>query len=791
MLMDFLARHQLNLMLLFSGMCGIIAVFVMFMKSVSKRRRISLLIVELGSMFLLMADRFAYTYRGNVSALGYWMVRFSNFAVFFLTLMVLFGFNMYLIDLYEIDAQQAAPKRLKFVNIMVLTGHLMLVISQITGFYYSFDEFNRYQRGPGFMISYIMPFLILTIQLSVIVQYYKRLSPYISLSLLLFTIIPMTASVLQIWLYGLSLTNLTIVGVAVLVYIFALKDMNDTVDHANSMRIEFLTEEQRSMRRLFEQTASALANAIDAKDKYTHGHSTRVASYSKTIAKMAGKSDKECDDIYYAALLHDIGKIGISDAIINKVGKLTPEEYAEIKRHCVIGKDILSSIVEFPYLSIGAHHHHERYDGKGYPDRLKGNDIPELARIIAVADAYDAMTSKRSYRDPLPQQKVREIIIEEMGSQFDPFFAAQMIHLIDRDTEYDMREKEDVKEFAGNDELVFENFRDWISEGMLIRHNLTHIRFRIDPLEDHEDTEAIPGLVLFDSLDGRAHNDDKAKELLYTEYAELRFDGSFTLKDARKIQPSVSDFTNSVYGPNEYEIDMVRIKDHVKIRITNSSRIVEFIIALYDSTRYAYLGFTGSNCHIRIHSVKYSDEKISENYIPRIAELISYIGGETGDIPNVQVDGYRSDTSKGIELDTALQLSFRSKSLPTSRLIWHCPFISIYSSDDGEVGGENFREFALVRFDGEVWDDGEFASNEFFINQNDSFQGWDNWKESNRKGMDCVVNIKRDGKTIILSTENCGIFLKCTTRLKNENEKVYISVTGDQCAITNIRIKKD
>ena len=791
MLMDFLARHQLNLMILFSGMCGIIAVFVMFMKAVSKRRKISLLIVELSSMFLLMADRAAYIYRRNNTDLGFWMVRISNFSVFFLTWLVLFGFNMYLIDLYEVDAKQATPKRLKFINFMVPLGLIMLTGSQFTGFYYTFDEFNRYQRGPGFMISYIMPFLILVIQLSVIINYYKRLSPYISLSLLLFTTIPMIASILQIWCYGLSLINLTIVGVAVLIYIFALKDMNDTVDHANSMRIEFLTEEQKSMRRLFEQTASALANAIDAKDRYTHGHSARVANYSKTIAKMVGKSEKECDDIYYAALLHDIGKIGISDEIINKEGKLTPEEYDEIKKHPVIGKDILSSIVEFPYLSIGAHHHHERYDGKGYPDKLKGNDIPELARIIAVADAYDAMTSKRSYRDPLPQQKVREIIIEEMGAQFDPVFAAQILHMIDRDEEYNMREKDDVKEFVGNDELVFENFRDWISEGIHIMHHMIRIRFSITPVEGREDEETIPGLVLFDSLDGRAHDDDKAKELLYTEYAELRFDGSYTLKDSRKIQPSVNEFKNSIYGPDEYEIDMVRVKDHIKLTITDSTKIVEFIIALDDSTRYAYLGFTGSNCHFMIHSIKHSDEKIGENYIPRIADLISYIDGETGDIPNVQVDGYRSSSSKGIELDGPLQISFRSKSLPTSRLIWHCPFVSVYSSDDGEVTGDNFREFALVRFDGEVWDDGEFASNEFFINQNDAFEGWDNWKNCNRNGMDCVVHIKRDGKVIILSTENCGIFLKCTTRLKNENEKVYISITGDQCAITNIRINKD
>ena len=778
-------------MLLFSGMCGIIAVFILFMKFVSMRRRISLLIVELSAMFLLMADRASYIYRGNTTDLGYWMVRISNFSVYFLTLLILLGFNIYLIDLYEVDAKQTTPKRLKFINIMVLIGLLILVISQINGFYYTFDEFNRYVRGPGFIVSYIPPFLTLVIQLSVIIQYYKRLSRNVSISLLLFSVIPMIASVLQIWLYGLSLTNLTIVGAAVLIYIFALKDMNDTVDHANSMRIEFLTEEQKSMRRLFEQTASALANAIDAKDKYTHGHSARVANYSRTIAKMVGKSEKECDDIYYAALLHDIGKIGVSDAIINKVGKLTPDEYDEIKKHPVIGKDILSSIVEFPYLSIGAHHHHERYDGKGYPDKLKGNDIPELARIIAVADAYDAMTSKRSYRDPLPQQKVREIFIEEMGAQFDPIFATQIIHMIDRDTEYDLREKEDVMEFTGNDELVFENMRDWISEGILIRRSLIRIHFTLKPLEDHEDEDVVPALVLFDSLDGRAHNDDKAEELLYTEYAELRFDGSCSLKDARKIKPTVSDFTNSVYGPDEYEIDMVRIKDHVKIRITNSKKIVEYIIALEDSTRYAYLGFTGDNCHFLIRSVKHSDEKISENYIPRIAELISYIDGETGDIPNVQVDGYRSSSSKGIEVKGSMQLTFRSKSLPTSRLIWHCPFVSVYTSEDGEVSGDNYQEFALVRFDGEVWDDGTYAVNEFFINQNDAFEGWDNWKKANREGLDCVVNIKRDGRTIILSTENCGIFLKCTTKLKTDDEKVYVAVTGDQCAITNIRINKN
>lgn len=406
-MMDYLAGHQANIMSTLSIMCGFIAVFVLFMKSLPKKRRNALLVIEISSMVLLMADCFAYTYRGDPSALGYWIVRISNFLVFFLNIGILYSFNAYLRSLYHDANHLTGSKRLTVVKYLGVAGATMLIVSQFTGIYYTFDSSNTYQRGPGFFICYLVPAVILVIQISVIIQNYKKLSTMMSLSLLLFSIMPLVASVFQTVFYGLSLINTTIAAMALLLYLFALKDMNDTYAHANDLKIEYLTAEQQSMKRLFGQTAEALASAIDAKDKYTHGHSARVASYSKMIARMVGKDEKECDEIYFAALLHDIGKIGISDEIINKKGKLTDEEYEAIKQHAVIGKQILTSIVEFPYLSIGAHHHHERFDGRGYPDKLKGSDIPELARIIAVADAYDAMTSKRSYRDPLPQATVR------------------------------------------------------------------------------------------------------------------------------------------------------------------------------------------------------------------------------------------------------------------------------------------------------------------------------------------------------------------------------------------------
>ena len=206
------------------------------------------------------------------------------------------------------------------------------------------------------------------------------------------------------------------------------------------MEIEFYRQEKEREHDMFEQTAEALASAIDAKDRYTHGHSSRVAQYSRMIAEDAGKSEEECEQIYFAALLHDVGKIGIADTIINKDGKLTDEEFAQIKLHPLFGSRILSQIHQSPELQIGARNHHERYDGKGYPDGLKGDEIPELARIIGVADAYDAMTSKRSYRDPLPQERVRNEIAKGMGTQFDPKFAEIMLRRIDLDTEYTMKE---------------------------------------------------------------------------------------------------------------------------------------------------------------------------------------------------------------------------------------------------------------------------------------------------------------------------------------------------------------
>lgn len=185
---------------------------------------------------------------------------------------------------------------------------------------------------------------------------------------------------------------------------------------------------------------AALSQSVEAKDEYTKGHSSRVAKYSRMIATKSGWSEEDQKKVYYAGLLHDVGKIGIADEIINKKGRLTDEEFEKIKTHTIIGERILKDIKDFPEFLVAAKSHHERYDGRGYPEHLIGEMIPDIARIIGVADSYDAMTSNRSYRSVMPQEAVREQIQNGLGTQFDPFYGRIMLEIIAEDKGYLLHE---------------------------------------------------------------------------------------------------------------------------------------------------------------------------------------------------------------------------------------------------------------------------------------------------------------------------------------------------------------
>ena len=169
---------------------------------------------------------------------------------------------------------------------------------------------------------------------------------------------------------------------------------------------------------------------VEAKDTYTRGHSDRVSEYSVLIGKKLGLNEEDIRRLRIGGLFHDIGKIGVPDSILQKNGKLSDDEYSEIKNHPTIGVHILSSASMFQDILPIVKHHHERYDGRGYPSQLKGEDIPYLARIAAVADAFDAMTSRRVYRDSLPIDVVITEIEKNKGTQFDPNIAEAFLEIL-------------------------------------------------------------------------------------------------------------------------------------------------------------------------------------------------------------------------------------------------------------------------------------------------------------------------------------------------------------------------
>ena len=553
--------------------------------------------------------------------------------------------------------------------------------------------------------------------------------------------------------------------------------------------LDVTAEQQAREQKLLQELIESYAQVVDAKDPYTNGHSSRVAEYAVKIAELSGKSDEECQQIYFTALLHDVGKVGIPDAIINKPGKLTQEEFNIIKQHPEKGNRILSQIDEFSYLSLGAHFHHERYDGKGYPNGLKGTDIPEIARIIACADAYDAMTSRRSYRDPIPQHIVREEFVKGIGTQFDPEFARNMLHLIDLDAEYAMKDRGENKEIRDNNQLLLTYHRSAITPGILLSANVTTVKLTVNPDSPNSRNHPKPSVVLFDSLDGHIHELEKdKKEMLDFEYGEIWFGGRFSVAGARKMESTTDEGYNASKG--KYTIEAVRIKDHALVRIVGSNgKDFETIVALPDSSRFVYLALTGEHCLITDIEISKSDKEVPESYIPRIAEEISYINGPEGDIPNVEMDGYRTDSTKGILLKDNLTISFHTMSLPTARLVWHCPFVSIFTSGDGIIGGKDFRELTLMRLDGECWEGDPVCSMELKVTKTSDFKNWNAWKEYNHNGYDVTVNIVRDGNKIHTTTTNGGISVHATTILNGDVDPIYVALTGDQCAITNIKIR--
>lgn len=770
--------HQVDIMLALSSICVIIAVFAGITKTLPAHRKHALLGMEISAAIWLDADRVAYIYRGMPGEMGFWVVRISNFFVFLMTIVLLFAVNQYLEDVFLNEGGfKKVPIPLICADIMAALAAILVCVSQFTGLYYTFDANNTYQRSPVYFLSYVFPYVIMMIQLAMIIKHRKAVRGKIAISLLLFDLVSLIASLIQFFAYGVSLVDMSAVVMVIGLYIFALVDMNERVEEANRIAINHLKNEQESMKRLFSQTATAMASAIDTRDAFTKDHSLRVAHYSKMIAERSGMDEQTCDEIYFTALLHDVGKIGS----------------AEGEEHSAASGEILSVIKEYPFLSEGARHHHEHYDGSGHPDGLKGEEIPDSARIIAVADAYDIMTSKRSDHDPLPQATVRDEIERGTGTLYDPEFAGIMVEMIDEDTEYLMRQQDEEEDYRERYDLTkvsgihFAEYKEIVSDGIKLSDSIVKIHLEAVADKDAPFANSIPAMILFDSFDGCVHTEEyKIRSLHYREYGEIWLDGKTVSTVARNMQTDIR--RNDERSGNAYDIEAVKVRDHVKITIAGGGRDIEVITALPDSASGAYISFSGDTCSIVNVSVKDSGIKVEEGYIPRIAEEVSYTDRMEGDIPNLQIEDLRSAYTRGIPLSNDMRLLFHTMSLPTARLIWHCAYLLMYVSPDGSIGGNDYKEIACIRLDGENITKRPKAIIDLNVRKTADFAGWDEWKKVNKKGFDCEVFFARGRNRIKLYTQNCGISIVCDAQISDDMTDVYVALTGEQCALTEIRV---
>lgn len=788
---DFIRTYQLNIMLALSASCITIALLLFITRFIPGIRRAILIVMEFVAAFLLWFDRLAYIYAGNLTRKGYFMVRFSNFMVFFLTPAIVFCFNLCIIDiLSDGDEKKPVPRRLIAVNVVAVIGMLLAVISAFTGLYYYFDESNRYQRGPGFLLAYSTPIIATLLQFSVVWSYRRKLRRFIFLALSIYIVVPMLVGILQIFLYGLSITNMSMVLVSILLYVFIYLDVNDEVEKAHSAQMLKLEEGRESMRKLFDESARIFMSKLDERNAYTGGHSLRVADYAVRLATESGFDKKECEDAYYTALLHDIGRIEIPDEVISKEDNRTDEEKELLKNLTLTGSDILAGMTSYPELSKNVRCCSEKYDGSGYPEGLKGEKIPKAARIVAVANAYDRMTSRNSYRDPLPQPIVREELLKGAGSEFDPEYAKHMLRIIDSDYEYSMREEGTMKDEGIPEIIKCAEYRDNTMKGVKIDTYTTVIKFRFKADEKQEGRFSAPAIILFDSYDGAVHNDARTiRAYGYKEYAELWFDGHYNCTMARNVEDRTEKLPDAK-ADDMYEVRAVRQEDHLKLDLLGGGVKTEFIVALPNGTAWAYIGLTGEHCLLSDISVSEHKDDIPTDGIRRISDSINYIDRLESDIPNIQIDGTRTAATEGIPVTDGMRIRFHTMTLPMAIHVWHCPYIVLYYSRDGLVNGPDYIEYAMIKLNGEDNGTKEYVENSFSMRKTDRFESWDAWMEKNKAGFECMIEFSRKGKKIVLNTQNLGLEIINTSVIKDNPSQIYVSITGDEVALTDIRIER-
>lgn len=391
---------------------------------------------------MLVGDIITWLFDGKPGELAFYLQEIFGIIVYFacsgLLLFSLYGWIISCISLKKKISSVWMGMGIAFSSMQVLLA-VTMPIHKIC--YIGSD--NVYRRGDLFFLTQL-PYVIYILAIVLLVVYHKAFKKKELVYMTIFISFPVAAEILQVISSKIFTFNVvTTAGlILVLTFIQAQReyDNEQTIKNIIIKENKKLEQIQVFQENFSEQLIEVLCSALEAKDEYTRGHSLRVAQYAREIVYRMGGTEEQQQEAYYIGILHDVGKFSIADEIINKIGRLTDEEYEIIKLHTLAGYQILRDVTVIPNLAFAARWHHERYDGTGYPNGLKGEDIPQIARIISVADAYDAMTSNRSYHEIMPQYMVRKEIEDGMGTQFDPEIARIMLDMIDDDLQYEMRQ---------------------------------------------------------------------------------------------------------------------------------------------------------------------------------------------------------------------------------------------------------------------------------------------------------------------------------------------------------------
>lgn len=748
----FIQRHQLNIMLALCAICASMTIMLFITKFLSKKRKWILIGMEIIAVLLLYFDRATYIYAGNTSSTGYIMVRLANFIVFFMTSGIVLCFNFYLIDLLRKEGNLSSiPRRLILTGIASGIGMLLAIISAFSNLYYYFDANNIYHRGHGFILCYVIPVLCPIIQFTTIIKHKKSFSKFINIAIYIYVFFPILMGITQIFAYGISIVNMAMALVSISLYFFTYIDINYKVEKAHNIEIQGFKDEQKNNRKLFAHAAAAFANLTEKNKKGMNGLSERTAKFAKAIAKKVGKSKEECEKIYYAAYL------------------------------CDVGPQALSYITEYPFLKETALYIGERYDGKGNKQALKGDALPEYSRLVTVARDYENMINDAT----LSKFFVREEFIREAGFKYDPVFAKAAYQLLDLGTNNGVFDKMTKKTER---EILCTTYREHVATGIGISQNVTNITFDCETI-DKDKIFSSPSIILFDSSDGQVYETQKTIDAhKYLEYGEVWFDSHIISTSAKNMEiRNVTEANGD--ADSSYKITTSRFADHLLIKMQSSKKIFELIVALPSESKAAYIGITGENVHITNIKIEKTAQTVSQNDIPRITDKINYIDRIESDIPNVQIVKPLATFTEPIEVKERMKLYFHAQSLPDANLIWHCPYILLYYSEDKKVYGKNYREYAMIKLDGEENGSPEFATNDFIMRKTENFKSWNVWEEQNKAGFECHIEFFKNGNEVTLKTQNRGIYIQNTTRINDGNKEVFVVLTGDQVAITDIRVR--